>query len=119
DLLRRLPHDLARQPHATARVGAAAELYNVGVMGDDAHVLDRHVVPFIDELREARLMTLSLGGGADDHIDPAVRMDRHFGTLARHPGGGVEIVCHGDAAMLATGARGGAALRKADPIAGL
>src|SRR5215472_15671154 len=98
-------------------MGAAPELNDVGIVGDDAYILDWHVIPFADELREAGVVTLSLGGGADDHIDRAIGVDGHFGALARHAGRGVDIVCDRDAAMLAARACGFAALREATPIA--
>src|SRR6202040_4172800 len=92
---------------------------DVGVVGDDTHVLDRHVVPLIDELREARLVALPLRRRADHDIDPAVSPYGHFGALARHPGRRIDIVGDRDAAMFAASAGGDAARREAVPIAGL
>ncbi len=85
--------------------------------GDDPHFLERHAEPFVDQLREARLVALTVRHRADDDVDPAVALDGDFGAFARLPGGGVDIVGDGDAAVFAALARFGAARGEAVPVA--
>ena len=75
-------HDAA-EPHAAARVGAAADLDDVGVAGDEPHLVDRHAEPFVEQLREARLVALAVRDGADDDIDLAFRHARSISARSR------------------------------------
>ncbi len=86
-------------------------------MGEEAHLLDRHVEPLDDELGKARLVALALRARADHDVDVTVGLHRHLGALARDAGRGVEIIGDGDAAQLAAGAGVGAARGKAVPVA--
>ena len=98
---------------------AAADLHDVGVAGNDPHILERHAQPFVDQLSEARLVALSVRDRPDDDIDPAVGMHRDLGPLARLPGRGVDVIGDADATTLAALARLGAARGKALPVAEL
>src|SRR5262249_43573929 len=86
NLLGRLPHDKACEPHAATRMGSAAEFHDIGIMGDDAYVLDRDVVPLVDKLRETGLVSLSLRCRTNDDVDPTVRSHGYLGALSRNPG---------------------------------
>ncbi len=93
------------EPHAAAGMRAAADRDEVGIAGDEAHALDRHAEPFVDELREARLVALALRHDADDEIDKAVGRHRDLGLLARHAGGDIDVIGDADAAIFAALAR--------------
>ena len=75
-----LDHDRA-EPHAAARMSAAADRHPVGVAGHEAHAFDRHAEPFGHQLREARLVALGPARRADHHLDGALGQNRDLGSF--------------------------------------
>src|ERR1700739_197779 len=100
-------------------MGAAADRDPIGVAGDEAGRLERHAEPFADELGEARLVALALGGDADDELDGVVGLHRDLGFLARHAGRDIDVVAAPHAAIFAALLGLGAAALEAGPAAEL
>src|SRR6516225_2084239 len=98
---------------------ATAFLDDVGVTLIDVHVVEWHAEPLRNALGEGRFMALSTGQRADHDIDPAVRMHRDIGTLARIAAGRFEVTAKPDAAQTPAFARRAAALLKTLPVAKL
>ena len=95
---------------------AAAEADPVGVAGDEIDRRDRHAEQGRDDLGKARLVTLAVGLGADDDLDPARRGYRDFGPLARRPDRGFDIVRQTQSEQPASRLRLLPARRKAAPV---
>ena len=108
--------DRARHAHRAARVGAAAEAYEVGVTGQDAYRLDLEPEPRRRNLGEARLVSLARGLGADHDLDDPVRAHRHPRLLARRAGRGLDVVGQTEPEQLAARPRCGAAPADAAPV---
>ena len=114
-----IAHDDAGEPHRAGGMRAAAFLDDVGVAFVDIDVVERHAEPFRHALREGRFVALPAGERADHDVDPALRMHRDVGALARIAAGGLEVTAKPDAAQPLALARFGAALLKSSPIAKL
>src|ERR1035437_9585518 len=95
---------------------AATNLYDVGVAGNQTDILNRNAEPFIDQLREARLVTLAVRYGADHQIEASVRVHGQLGPLSWNARCRIDVIGDADAAIATATSRLGLAHGKFLPI---
>ncbi len=83
DLVHRLDDRRAPDGERARAVGSHAERNAAGVAMDDVDVLDRNAETPGDELRERRLVTLTVTVRAGEHADAAGRMHAHLARLVK------------------------------------
>ena len=95
----------AAEAHRAPGVRAAPDGHEVGVAGDEPHLLGGHAEPLGHELGEARLVALARRQRADDDLDAALGAHRDLRSLARRAGRDLDVVGDADAAVAAALAR--------------
>src|SRR5262249_59978844 len=96
---------------------AAADLHDVGIAENDAHVVARHKQEIGNDLREACLVTLTGRLRADDHVDASLRLHLDPRLLARRADRGLDVVCETQSKQFAASPRLAAAPGEAFPAA--
>src|SRR3989442_6913 len=112
----RLDRRAARAKHRARGERTDAFRHAIGVAHHDARGLERHAETLGDDLREHRLVALTLRLAADRHLDDAVRQHAHLGELLRRAAGALDVGPDADAAELAALLRFGAPCREAGDV---